>query len=117
MKKISLIIAVAILSGCAMGINQSVAVIDGKSYLVEKKTYAMPILPFIQWSDEEPQTTPLEIDQSSKKNVAYFMNNIINICKHKYSREYPKIVQCIEARTLATQAGINLENMPNENHN
>ena len=114
MKKFSLIIATIILSGCAMGINQSVAVIEGKPYLVEKKTYVMPILPFIQWSDDEPQTTPLEIKQEDKKNAAYIMDSIVNICKYKYSRDYAKITQCIEARVMATKAGIDLENLSNE---
>lgn len=67
MKKISLIVGTLILSGCTMGINQSVATINNRPYLVEKKTYTLPI-PIYQWSGDI-EITPLQI--TNENNIAF----------------------------------------------
>lgn len=96
MKKISLILGIVILSGCAMGINQSVAVINSKPYLVEKKTYVSPILPIAQWSDEL-QITPLEILTEEEQSSKETLRQIVAQCEKQSS--FPAIVNCIKNKT------------------
>lgn len=57
MKKISILVAGLVLSGCAIGINHNVANINGKNYLIETKNYTVPILPVYQWSDKSTFTS------------------------------------------------------------
>ena len=42
MKKLYILATVTLLSGCALGIHQNIAEIDGKQYLVSTPTYAGP---------------------------------------------------------------------------
>ena len=97
MKKISLVLGVAFLSGCTMGINQSVATINNRPYLVEKKTYTLPI-PIYQWSGKT-EITPLQITEENKnvakqmlqnaKDKCFGKNNILDYreCLTKYFNE------------------------------
>ena len=64
MQKIIILAGAVILSGCSMGINQSVATINNRPYLVEKKTYTLPI-PIYQWSGKA-RMTPLQIANEGK---------------------------------------------------
>ena len=97
MKKFSLILGTLILSGCTMGINQSVATINNKPYLVEKKTYTLPI-PLYQWSSKV-ELTPLEISDENKlisklifeqaKEFCFSQTNVLEYkeCLTKYFNE------------------------------
>lgn len=78
MRNISLILGTLFLSGCAMGINQSVATINNKPYLVEKKTYVFPI-PFYQWSTKAA-FTPLEITDENKLILKQTLDNAKHQC-------------------------------------
>ncbi len=80
MKKLISIFAVCLCAGCAMGINQSVATINGKQYLVEKETFCLPILPVAQWSGDPKFTdlSKLNPDNSIAKNI---LKEVTQSCK------------------------------------
>ena len=92
---ISIAILAALCAGCTMGINQSVATIKDKTYLVEKKTYVLPIIPIYQWSSA-PMFTDLEDMNISEKLGKEFLNKILSKCyaSHKNGRS-DEIYNCV----------------------
>lgn len=102
---ISMLIAIAC-TGCAMGINHNVVILDGKPYLVETPTYVTPILPIYQWSEQSsfteltaPENAPTdsvkekELDISKQKEIWL---EIVHKCQQLYSRKALDREKCIE---------------------
>ena len=91
MKKL-LILAVfaAAFTGCSMGINQSVATIDGKPYLIEKQVRN------ILWVDsfsEAPKITDLsDLDNASKQE---YLKLIWDNCAMSYT-DNEKRYNCVK---------------------
>ena len=96
MKKYSFILLALLVGGCAMGINQSVATINGKQYLVEKKTYAAPFYLGIQWADD-PEYTELAGDGVQKSSAKNYVKSLYNACYGELSGEpsNEQIYECI----------------------
>lgn len=80
MKKLMMIIVPMLLSGCAMGINQSTVTMEGKQYLVEKATYAAPLFLPIQWSSE-PTYTELEPNNVRKAKATDYLRMLRHKCE------------------------------------
>ena len=75
-----------------MGINQSIATINNRPYLVEKKTYTLPI-PIYQWSEEKPKITPLQLTEENKTVARQMLSDANTKCFDKKS--YILYKECI----------------------
>lgn len=109
MKKLISILPLFLLAGCAMGINHNIAVIDGKTYLIETPTYVTPILPVYQWSEKsafieitapanETQIVPIAPTREETKEL---WREIIQKCAQMYPRKAIDREKCFEREVNA----------------
>ena len=106
MKKLISMLPLFLLSGCAMGINHNVAVLDGKTYLLETPTYATPILPVYEWSGptsfkELHSVETVQIEPTSQQTDKELWREIIQKCAQMYPRKAIDREKCFEREVNA----------------
>lgn len=92
MKKYSFILFAFLVGGCAMGINQSVATINGKTYLVEKNTYSAPFYLPYEWSSD-PRFTEIDGNKVLQAELKKLREECVSSMSEELSEE--KIYKCI----------------------